>query len=88
MKSCVNCAHCSDKKFASQCEGCQGGKHWEAKPMTQADFLRTMSDEDLAQFLLDFFVGTMDINGIAHEEVTEADKLEILRQIQQPLEGE
>lgn len=56
--------------------------------ITRADFIRASSDEELAEFLLNFFVGTMDINGIAHEEVTEADKLEILRQLQQPPKGE
>ena len=54
--------------------------------MTNADRIRAMSDEELAAFLLNFFVEHMDINGIPHEEVTAADKLELLRQLQQPAE--
>ena len=52
--------------------------------MTNADCIRAMSDEELAKFLLNFFVEHMDLNEIPHEEVTEADEMELLRQLQQP----
>lgn len=58
----------------------------EGHTMTHADQIRAMSDEELVGFLLNFFVGHMDLNGIPHEEVTEADKLELLRQLRQPAE--
>ena len=56
------------------------------KPMTHADCIRAMSDYELAEFLLNFFVEHMDLNGIPHEEVTAADMKEILRQLKLPAE--
>lgn len=59
----------------------------DSMAVTNADCIRAMNDEELAAFLLDFFVGHMNINGIPHKEVTVEDKMELLRQLQQPAEG-
>ena len=56
------------------------------RKQTNADRIRAMSDEELAAFLLNFFVEHMDINSIPHEAITAADEVELLRQLQQPAE--
>ena len=66
---------------------CVFGPCTEETP-SNADRIRAMSDEELAAFLLNFFVEHMDINSIPHEAITAADEVELLRQLQQPAEGE
>ena len=76
-------ARCQDKE---QMARCIADFNETERKITKADRIRSMSDEELAAFLLKFFVENMDANDIPHEEVTEADKMELLRLLQQPAE--
>ena len=60
----------------------------EFSPVTHADFIRAMTDEQLAEFLLNFFVDNMDINDIPHEKVNDGDKRDLLMLLQMPAEVE
>ena len=60
----------------------------DAVVVNNADRIRAMSDEELAAFLLNFFVENMYINGITHDEVTTSDEMELLRKLRQPAEVE
>ena len=76
-------AQCQDKEEMARCiDDFNAGK----KTVTKADHIRSMSDEELAAFLLRFFVENMDANDIPHEKTTEADKMALLRLLQQPVE--
>jgi hypothetical protein len=53
---CANCAYCNRPLYKSPCSECYGRSKWEAKekPITNADHIRSMSDEELAEFLTDY----------------------------------
>lgn len=46
-----DCPHCVFEKTEANCPGCFEGSHYRPKPQTNADRLRAMSDEELAEFL-------------------------------------
>lgn len=46
-----DCPHCVFEKTEANCPGCFEGSHYRPKPMTNADRIRAMSDEELAQFI-------------------------------------
>ena len=49
MSGCFNCKH-KDTRICKVCV-CRIGDRWELKPLTHADELRAMSDEELAEYL-------------------------------------
>ena len=46
-----DCPHCVFEKTESNCQGCFEGSHYKPKPVTNADRIRAMSDEELDKFL-------------------------------------
>ena len=46
-----DCPHCVFEKTESNCRGCFEGSHYKPKPITNADRIRSMTDEELAEFL-------------------------------------
>lgn len=64
-KHCGNCANHREEtnQFSEECGKCVSARlkngeitdpsHWRALPQTNADRIRTMSDEELAKFLAD-----------------------------------
>ena len=47
-----DCPHCVFEKTEANCRGCFEGSHYKPKPLTNADRIRAMTDEQLAYFLL------------------------------------
>lgn len=52
-KSCRNCAHAKKRTNQLPCRRCFKAEHWE--PMTNAQRIRSMTDEELAEFLAPSF---------------------------------
>ena len=48
-----DCPHCVFEKTETNCRGCFEGSHYKPKPITNADRIRAMTDEELAEFLDD-----------------------------------
>ena len=48
FNTCGTCFNCYSKNFNMDCFPCE-----DADPMTNADRIRAMSDEELAEFLID-----------------------------------
>lgn len=46
-----DCPHCVFEKTESNCQGCFEGSHYKPKPVTNADRIRSMTDEELATWL-------------------------------------
>lgn len=46
-----DCPHCVFEKTEANCRGCFEGSHYRPKPITNADRIRNMSDEELAEYL-------------------------------------
>lgn len=46
-----DCPHCVFEKTEANCRGCFEGSHYKPKPITNADRIRAMTDEDLAMLL-------------------------------------
>jgi hypothetical protein len=46
-----DCPHCVFEKTESNCRGCFEGSHYKPKPVTNADRIRSMTDEELADYL-------------------------------------
>lgn len=46
-----DCPHCVFEKTEANCLGCFEGSHYKPKPITNADRIRAMSDEELAEWL-------------------------------------
>ena len=58
MVSCKSCKKKDKREYADDCFACDNGDQWEAKrhrspnkPQTNADRIRAMSDEELAEFM-------------------------------------
>ena len=49
MKECVKCKHKGE--LSHVCDECLDGEMFEKKAMTNADRIRSMTDEELAEFL-------------------------------------
>ena len=68
-----DCPFCIYNDSPRNCHGCFEGSNFRPKPITNADRIRAMSDEELAEFL-DFatncycFPCTRDINNLEHYE--------------------
>lgn len=60
MKSCVTCVFALDYEFSPACERCFRHSNWTAKPnaqpkpATNADRIRSMTDEELKDFLYSY----------------------------------
>ena len=52
MNTCDNCAFNGRPPYKSPCSECVGFSEWAeiVKPKTNADYIRSMSDEELAEF--------------------------------------
>ena len=48
-----DCPHCVFEKNEANCRGCFEGSHYRPKPQTNADRIRSMTDEELAEFISD-----------------------------------
>ena len=46
-----DCPHCVFEKTEANCRGCFEGSHYKPKPLTNADRIRAMTDEELAEFI-------------------------------------
>lgn len=46
-----DCPHCVFEKTEANCPGCFEGSHYRPKPITNADRIRAMTDEELAEEL-------------------------------------
>ena len=46
-----DCPHCVFEKTEANCRGCFEGSHYRPKPITNAERIRSMSDEELAEWL-------------------------------------
>ena len=46
-----DCPHCVFEKTEANCRGCFEGSHYKPKPLTNADRIRAMTDEELCSFL-------------------------------------
>lgn len=46
-----DCPHCVFEKTEANCRGCFEGSHYKPKPITNADRIRAMTDEELAEFI-------------------------------------
>lgn len=46
-----DCPHCVFEKTEANCRGCFEGSHYKPKPITNADRIRAMTDEELAEYL-------------------------------------
>ena len=53
-----DCPHCVFEKTETNCRGCFEGSHYKPKPITNADRIRAMTDEELAEL-----IGTDQRNG-------------------------
>jgi hypothetical protein len=87
MKNCDNCGNCvPHNPFIPICEQCvyvetAEGKtpsNWKPLPMTNADRIRAMTDEELEAFLID-----VDLDKAGSPFITEWGKW-----LQQPAEGD
>ena len=47
-----DCPHCVFEKTEANCRGCFEGSHYKPKPITNADRIRAMTDEELADWLI------------------------------------
>lgn len=54
MRSCKTCRHTLGEEHCRGCNYSTGLHKWEPKPMTNADRIRAMSDEELAVWLAKF----------------------------------
>ena len=71
MAGCAVCLH--KNVHPNVCSDCLGGTHFKPRTKTNADRIRSMSDEELAEFLDDTtncycFPCTRDINNLEHYE--------------------
>lgn len=46
-----DCPHCLYEKTHANCPGCWEGSHYRPKPMTNADRIRSSTDEELAKIM-------------------------------------
>lgn len=46
-----DCPHCVFEKTEANCRGCFEGSHYKPKPITNADRIRAMTDEELARWI-------------------------------------
>lgn len=56
-----DCPHCVFEKTEANCRGCFEGSHYKPKPITNADRIRAMTDEELADFL--WSIGSNPVTG-------------------------
>ena len=48
-----DCPHCVFERTEANCRGCFEGSHYKPKPITNADRIRSLSDEELAEWIAD-----------------------------------
>ena len=69
-----DCKHCIFNETEENCPGCWEGSHFKSKPpqkriVTKADRIRAMSDEELADELLDYFAAFYSVEWSREELV-------------------
>ena len=94
-KDCTNCKH-DDCLRNAICDDCYSTSDaptkWEPagnyKPDTNADRIRAMSDEELAEWLEWFVLATIDASGIQHDDFDDGEQEKLLAMLKQPAEVE
>ncbi len=75
-RNCDNCKYRDVYYMAPPCDECnfeyqrqpqKGFQKWESDAMTNADRIRSMTDEELADLLRDYQCNTCDFNGFCDE---------------------
>lgn len=61
---------------------------YNAPPPTNADRIRAMSDEELAEWLEWFVIATVEASGIQHDDFEDGEREKLLALLKQPAEGE
>ena len=74
MVLCKSCKKKDKREYADDCFACDNGDQWEAKrhrsqnkQKTNADRIRSMKDEKLAELLRDYQCNTCDFSGFCEE---------------------
>ena len=52
IHDCDNCKHAETPAFFEPCASCGGSSYWEPYVRTNADCIRAMTDEELADWLI------------------------------------
>ena len=65
---------------------CKKGEKYE--PYTNADRIRAMSDDELAEWLEWFVLSTVDASGIQHDDFEDGEREKLLALLKQPAEEE
>lgn len=93
MVLCKSCKKKDKREYADDCFACDNGDQWEAKrhrspnkPKTNADRIRAMTDEKLAELLRDYQCNTCDFNGFCDE--TDKCKEEIFKWLKKESDSE
>ena len=91
-KYCHNCKYALYEAHEPPCTDCgmDDRKYWKPKPQTNADRIRAMSDEEIAEHLIQYRDDWGDYiasNGKMFNTFEEA-KAETLRWLKQPADGE
>jgi hypothetical protein len=78
----MNCKYC-------KADCARRGEDWEKEcrgyiPMTNADHIRSMTDEELAKWLAYFFEATLKENGVTRVALDPAFALDALELLKQP----
>lgn len=60
----------------------------ECKPITNADRIRAMSDEELAEWLEWFVIATVEASGMQHDDFEDGEREKLLELLKQPAEEE
>ena len=56
--------------------------------ITNADRIRAMSDEELAEWLTLFVLATLDASGVSHDDFVDRERERMLAYLKQPAEEE
>ena len=80
-----DCPHCVFEKTEANCHGCFEGSNFRPKPITNADRIRAMSDEELAEQLYLLRLDALRLEGF--EGFIEA-KDEVLEWLKEEVKGE
>lgn len=91
MNECTKCIHHPVCKTAESCDGYVSGcKHFvvisnlETTTQTNADRIRAMSDEELANWLEWYVLEVLDFNEIQHVGLEDGEHEHLLEMLKQP----
>lgn len=92
-RNCDNCKYhdvyynappCDECNFEYQRQPQKGFQNWESDAMTNADRIRAMRDEEMAELLRDYQCNTCDFSGFCEE--TDKCKEEIFKWLTQEVQ--